>query len=921
MRVGVDGWVRDIVIDLPPSTDQQTEALVIAIHRLMFGTAYKAYSIPIEVDRAQATNVDLNLHVTSAQLYRWLIGATREKHSTFSWGLCVFLVGVGIIYLWIAKKLFSGRRFLALILVTIVFGVVGIVLFPHRGQESDSQVLRLKPVLGGSETTLQTLLDREMHGVYATVQPGLVVWCVGKEGGIEKAAIESREFALDSDLLLGAIALGKDVAIVGRARTTPITLLPPLRTETILQLASANTKELAQSYERKFLFAGKTDMVSAASTRIDWAPIYLSDELVDTEYGSLLNITDQMLKSWSMHALIKYANFPYPDPATYPFAKTLMDEAKTNEVTFNWNTRGAGYVSRYADYEVFSLNRLGSLPIDYLALDNSNLLRAEDRAYQYYSGLSDPNLVRVVQYAGLYQIFAHFGITAPSNTPVHHGVSALEDKTDRLVKGFAAVKDSSDLFDPSDDVGKELRDTHDLLKKFISLASPEENRQLISCLADPAVAQIDLSSNDDTRKELAGVCLQVSSALRGVLSKDIRSEAESLYEHDANNRTVTGWIHTPSVVLSTAVGSEAGATGGHNLSAAITDFHVDSGLAPGEVRVVSENGREVVYHSAADADKMPEIARVAGRDSTKEAAVLKTEIEASLKQQVDDGRTLMQALYPGDAPTTGGIPGFGRSQIPTGGRASGWWTTTEASTPENDRLVAAFARRDSKQVRPALIVSRGTSHAYDITGPAGMHIQADNLPAAVEAVRAISHDTFAADGIRLHFRGIDETEGNGFVRSTRAHMGGSEKVDATFEGSMTADDIRAVAADYDLSKVTVREVSSPKMIDEHAVVDAHLEIAPKSWFGKPLLIRIRLYFSDMASATLAFTERISFAFRDFTDTVDTFMAFSQLKRDLQVAHPGLKGIDMQLIDSQRKDLYVAEDAESASRQQQAGKAA
>jgi hypothetical protein len=44
----------------------------------------------------------------------------------------------------------------------------------------------------------------------------------------------------------------------------------------------------------------------------DWAPIYLSKQLIDTEFGALLNITDQMLKSWSMAGQIDYLYFDYP---------------------------------------------------------------------------------------------------------------------------------------------------------------------------------------------------------------------------------------------------------------------------------------------------------------------------------------------------------------------------------------------------------------------------------------------------------------------------------------------------------------------------------------------------------------------------------------------------------------------------------
>ena len=76
-------------------------------------------------------------------------------------------------------------------------------------------------------------------------------------------------------------------------------MLPPLRVETILQLAAVGQDELSQSYERRNIISGRYD------EKHDWAPIYLSAALLDTEYGSLLNITDQLLKSWSMGGQVR----------------------------------------------------------------------------------------------------------------------------------------------------------------------------------------------------------------------------------------------------------------------------------------------------------------------------------------------------------------------------------------------------------------------------------------------------------------------------------------------------------------------------------------------------------------------------------------------------------------------------------------
>jgi len=64
---------------------------------------------------------------------------------------------------------------------------------------------------------------------------------------------------------------------------------------------------LRKAYERNNFLAGKFDR----TTNADWAPIYLSQQLMNTEYGSLLNITDQVLKSWSLNGTVRYENFNY----------------------------------------------------------------------------------------------------------------------------------------------------------------------------------------------------------------------------------------------------------------------------------------------------------------------------------------------------------------------------------------------------------------------------------------------------------------------------------------------------------------------------------------------------------------------------------------------------------------------------------
>jgi hypothetical protein len=195
------------------------------------------------------------------------------------------------------------------------------------------------------------------------------------------------------------------------------TVMPPLRAESILTLAAVQDEELAQSYERSRVFAGK--LAQGQDAGRDWAPIYLSDALVDTEIGSLLNMTDQMLKSWSQAGQIEYVNFNYSKPNIFPFGVRPLNELVFgDEILFNWNTSGLGSAVEFGPIRVFALNRTGSLPITYGSdaivlgrVDIGALGIFEEQAYDYFSGLRDLYLSRVVQYTALYQAFRAFPVT------------------------------------------------------------------------------------------------------------------------------------------------------------------------------------------------------------------------------------------------------------------------------------------------------------------------------------------------------------------------------------------------------------------------------------------------------------------------------------------------------------------------------
>jgi hypothetical protein len=266
-----------------------------------------------------------------------------------------------------------------------------------------------RAVEGGKPQSLASILSDRKSGVFLSRNRGLVAWTLPRGVGLNRHRARARQFAVDSDLILGAVAVKDHLAIIGRERVAPVRILPPLRVEMLVTLAAVGSSELGQSYDRTRLFAGRFDK------EWDWAPIFLSPELIDTEYGSLLNITDQLLKGWTSSGMVEYKGFKYHDPSKFPFRKPLILELKGGSLTYNWNTAGAGYTVERDGVEVFALNHTGSLPVSYIPGESATTKGHEETAeyehtaYDYFSGLGDPNLVRVTQYAAAYQIFQKFG--------------------------------------------------------------------------------------------------------------------------------------------------------------------------------------------------------------------------------------------------------------------------------------------------------------------------------------------------------------------------------------------------------------------------------------------------------------------------------------------------------------------------------
>ena len=407
--IGYDGYVTDVLILLGNAAQENCNRLIRRLNRELFFSEYKptVMKLPAEEKRRYFAKENIDYQITLEEFNTWFM----EE-------------GEGFIHL-----------------------------------DDTNTVL-----------TISDIFAKKARGVFFSQQPGFVAWALAKNadlleyghparqqgyGHLARVAVDGqdartpndgqdartpiRQFTLDADLILGALADSSTLVIIGRERQSPLYELPPLQIETILLLASTTEKELSQSLDINDLMAGKMN------NGRDWCPTYLSRELENTEFGDLMTITDVLLKDWSEHGTIQEGYYRYPEPGYYPFDKPLFKKLGLNELVYNWNTAGAMYAIDREGYTIYTLGRTGSLPVSYFnSQERSQSIgyRYENQAYHYFATLGNTDLARVVQYTALYQLFidnniSYSGKTYPSfpkNKPflLYKPTTELLDKIRKL---------------------------------------------------------------------------------------------------------------------------------------------------------------------------------------------------------------------------------------------------------------------------------------------------------------------------------------------------------------------------------------------------------------------------------------------------------------------------------------------------------
>jgi hypothetical protein len=442
-HIGVDGWLEDLVLHLrrpagggTPLDDPDLRDRIALLHEGLFGTNFGGDVEPIGGDRpAAVAGLAPNLNVSPAEIRAWMDDPSRTWTPADTAD-----IGADA-----EPRTWPQLR---------AAGVAGTFT-------SDNHRLVM---LTFPTSYVLSAQARAIHKPRETVTT---------QAGLDALRLAFREFAVASDGVFGGVwQRDGRVAILGRGRTHETNVLPPLRFETFALLASESGDELSQSYERNTVFAGR--LLTGEHAGKDWAPIYLSDQLVDTELGALLNITDQMLKSWSESGDIEYLFFAHRKPDRFPFKEALSDvvtkRTKSTSTLFNWNTSGAAVVIAGDDYNVISATRTGALPVTYGAdgkphnQGGADLMDLEDEAFEYFATLKNPNLSRVAQYTLLYQMFraiaresngwnertGHDAEVRPQNNRAG-GLAELRRRTAALLDDLTAGRiDASNLDEEAD---------------------------------------------------------------------------------------------------------------------------------------------------------------------------------------------------------------------------------------------------------------------------------------------------------------------------------------------------------------------------------------------------------------------------------------------------------------------------------------
>ena len=346
----------------------------------------------------------------------------------------------------------------------------------------------------------------------------------------------------------------------------------------------------------------------------------------------------------------------------------------------------------------------------------------------------------------------------------------------------------------------------------------------------------------------------------------------------------------------------------------ITTFEESESIPIGQPQVIERNGGRVVLHNPADAGRIGETVRTAAR-AEGSAEEVQGSLRTALAGAREEVRPMSEVLAFKASQQTAVVRGFTPEHVTTAVDRTGWWVN-EGSLAEKQAVLLEHGYQNGSH---AIIVERTADGGYMLfDGPSRRFLQANNEPAAIDALLSYTGAGKRAGPVRLHLRGFEPRAARGFTQSAELQMasfGETGEIRATLEtAEVDALKLKALLSEkYNFREVSIKEVSQP-FVTENGEMAIHVDAEVAVFKAKePLHVRFQIALKRGIQMTAEVVQQIKLtilnAFRggEIRAADDgTLLLTQKIIGDLQRINPDISHVNARIVSKEVKDLYIVQ---------------
>ena len=238
---------------------------------------------------------------------------------------------------------------------------------------------------GEAKGNFRDLIDSDSDGTFYSTPPGLVAFAFSSEQSLKSLRGAFRQFALDSDVLLGGVAANREsgrIVLLGRERETGLFQAPPLRFEDLELAVRLRDTGQFQTFGTALFQGGR--VCHGKYPGYDFFPAFLSKGLIDTRYGSTLNSADVLIKNYTRAGGFKAPGLDLPLPKHFPFKAAEVIIASGGRLVYNWSLdRGVQILEAQQARFVMS-DHSNALSVSYFGESGPDLSKYEVKSQNYF---------------------------------------------------------------------------------------------------------------------------------------------------------------------------------------------------------------------------------------------------------------------------------------------------------------------------------------------------------------------------------------------------------------------------------------------------------------------------------------------------------------------------------------------------------